>query len=830
MDYTISEIARIIGAKSSFADPDSKISRLLTDSRSLTYPDGTLFFALATTSGDGHRYIGQLYERGVRNFVVTDAFTPSGEMKDANILRVESTLAALQTLAAHHRRRYNIPVVAVTGSRGKTTVKEWLNQLLQADMEIIRSPRSYNSQIGVPLSVWQLTDETALGIFEAGISQPGEMARLKEILAPEIGIFTNIGPAHSAGFESIEQKCREKALLLDGCRCTIYNADDPLVSSCVKKTPESIGWSRKNPEATLYISEIKQSGGKTRFRYTYNNTSASGKVTDEIEIPFVKEQELENAVDCLAVMLALNVPAEKIRGRMAALTPVGTRLEVIEGVGGSLLIHDNYTSDFNSLAPALDFMKRRMPPDCKAAVIVSDLMHDADADLSDLYSRMAATLAVAGVSRVIGIGPELMAHKACFKGETEFFASTEEFLAEKEAGDFSNELVLIKGAPSFGFDRICELLEARQHETVLEINLDAVVSNFNAFRSRIKPTTAITCMIKASGYGAGSHELARTLQAQGASYLAVAVHDEGADLRRAGITMPILVLNPTVENFHALFADRLEPEIYSFDFLKALIREAKRYGVKDYPVHIKIDSGMHRLGFLKEDLPALIELLKSQDNVVPRSIFSHLCAADDPQEDDYTRMQFRYFDECCAILTAAFPERKIMRHILNSTGITRFPEHQLDMVRLGIGLYGVKTMHDGSQDDLRPVSSLNTVIISLKHWPEGTTIGYNRRGVLKRESVIATIPVGYADGINRHFGYGNTSVMVNGVKCPTVGSICMDACMIDVTDVPDVRTGDRVEIFGENIPVDDLAEVLGTIPYEVLTSVSQRVKRVYYRE
>lgn len=826
MSYTISEIAEIIGADASIAVPDLKISRLLTDSRSLTHPYGTLFFALRTSSGDGHRYLRELYDRGVRNFVVSHLPDDDAIMSDANLLRVDSPLGALQTLATYHRRHFATPVVAITGSRGKTTVKEWLNQLLQRDLEIIRSPRSYNSQIGVPLSVWQLSSETALGIFEAGISEPGEMSRLKEILLPEIGVFTNIGSAHSAGFESREQKCREKASLLDGCRCVVYNGDAPLIRSCVKVAPLTIAWSKTDPSAPLYITDIICGDGGCRFRYIYNIGGSEG----EISIPFDGENDLENAINCLGVMLCLEVAPDVIRERMSALTPVGTRLEVIEGVNGCLLVHDNYTSDFNSLAPALDFMKRRMTSECKPTVILSDLMHDDDADLTDLYGHVAELLSVAGIGRIVGIGEELMAYKDRFSGETEFYASTEDFISDENAGNFHNELILIKGAPRFGFEKICEMLEARQHETVLEINLDAVVSNFNAFRSRIKPTTAIACMIKASGYGAGSHELARTLQAQGASYLAVAVHDEGADLRRAGITMPILVLNPTVENFQSLFADRLEPEIYSFDFLRALIREARRYGVTDYPVHIKIDSGMHRLGFLKEDLPALIELLRSQTNVVPRSIFSHLCAADDPMEDDYTRMQFRYFDECCDILLSAFPERRILRHILNSTGITRFPEHQLDMVRLGIGLYGVKTMHDGSQDDLRPVSSLNTVIISLKKWPAGTTIGYNRRGVLKRPSVIATIPVGYADGVNRHFGYGNTSVMVRGVKCPTVGSICMDACMIDVTDVPDVRTGDRVEVFGENIPVDNLADVLGTIPYEILTSISQRVKRVYYRE
>ena len=514
---------------------------------------------------------------------------------------------------------------------------------------------------------------------------------------------------------------------------------------------------------------------------------------------------------------------------MARLTPVGTRLEVIEGVNGCLLIHDSYTSDFNSLSPALDFMRRRAVADRSLTAVISDLSCGEGTTDED-YARMAELLAMAGVSRLIGVGPELKRHAGCFNLEKEFFDTTEEFLEKMSVRDFNRELILVKGAPRFGFARICELLEARQHETVLEINLDAVVDNFNAFRSRIRPTTGIACMIKASGYGAGSHELARTLQAQGATYLAVAVHDEGAELRRAGITMPILVLNPTVENFHAIFTDRLEPEIYSFDFLEALIREAGHYGVKNFPIHIKIDSGMHRLGFLKEDLPRLIDMLKSTDCVTPRSIFSHLCAADDPMEDDYTKSQFEYFDECCRIVLSAFPGQKILRHILNSTGITRFPDHQLDMVRLGIGLYGIKTLHDGSQDDLRPVSSLHTVILSLKYWPAGTTIGYNRRGVLKRDSVIATVPVGYADGINRHLGYGNACMVVRGVKCPTVGTICMDACMIDVTDVEHVSVGDRVEVFGESIPVDTLAETLGTIPYEVLTSVSSRVKRVYYRE
>lgn len=827
MEYSISEISNIIGKEfeeNHICDPSSKVSHLLTDSRSLTYPSETLFFALTTSSGDGHRYVRSLYDAGVRNFVVSRIPVDMGGLSDANYIVTESPLKALHKIATYHRKRFDIPVIAITGSRGKTIVKEWLNQLLQDDIAITRSPRSYNSQIGVPLSVWELDNDSCLGIFEAGISKPGEMKRLREIIRPEIGVFTNIGSPHSEGFKSLEEKCLEKASLLKDCRCIVYNADDSLISTCVPHVADPLGWSRYDKTSPLFISEVRSGSSETEISYSYRRGE-----TKMISIPFTDQHDIENAIHCLAVMLYLGVPTETIEKRMARLTPVGTRLEVIEGVNGCLLIHDNYTSDFSSLLPALDFMRRRAVTDHTSTIIVSDLNCGNLASKQD-YRMMADLLKRAGISRMIGIGPDLKRNENLFDIDRQMYESTEEFLERVTTHDFSGELILIKGAPSFGFERICELLESRQHETVLEINLDAVVENFNAFRSRIKPTTGIACMIKASGYGAGSHELARTLQAQGATYLAVAVHDEGADLRRAGITMPILVLNPTVENFNAIFTDRLEPEIYSLDFLKSLIREAKRLGVKKFPVHIKIDSGMHRLGFLKKDLPELIAVLKSTDTVIPRSIFSHLCAADDPMDDDYTRSQFEYFDDCCRIVLGAFPDQKIIRHILNSTGITRFPEHQLDMVRLGIGLYGVKTMHDGSQDDLRPVSSLHTVIISIKEWPAGTTIGYNRRGRLTRDSVIATVPVGYADGINRHLGNGHAEMVVKGVKCPTVGNICMDACMIDVTDVEGVKVGDRVEVFGENMPVDVLAETLGTIPYEVLTSISQRVKRVYYRE
>ncbi|MDE6860189.1 MAG: bifunctional UDP-N-acetylmuramoyl-tripeptide:D-alanyl-D-alanine ligase/alanine racemase [Duncaniella sp.] len=824
MEYNISGIANLLGV-TNLNHPELPVSQLLTDSRDLTYPLETLFFAITTTTGDGHRYISDLHAKGVRNFVVSRIPAEAEAFSDANFIVVKDPLAALQAIAAHHRSQFEAPVIAITGSRGKTIVKEWLNQLLRHEYTIVRSPRSYNSQIGVPLSVWQFDDDTNLAIFEAGISRPGEMAKLQRIIRPTIGIFTNIGVAHSDGFGSVEEKVAEKSALLRDCECVIYNGDDHLLSENINNSGVEIAWSMTDSDRPLYISSMENSGnGSTVVAYSYLHAPLR-----RITVPFTSHADLENVVHCLAVMLYLGIDADEISDRISRLTHVGTRLEVIEGVGNSMLIHDNYTSDYNSLMPALNFMNRRLTADLTSTVILSDLMHDAS-EPSRLYCDVAELLRRKGVSKVIGIGPEISRHSGFFDENARFFATTDEFMAEMSPADFKSSLVLIKGAPQFRFERIGEMLEARQHETVLEINLDAMVDNFNAFRSRLRPTTGMVCMIKASGYGAGSHELAKTLQSQGATYLAVAVHDEGADLRQAGITMPIIVLNPTVENFKSIFTNRLEPEIYSLDFLRELIKEAEHYGITDYPVHIKIDSGMHRLGFRKENMQDLIDILSGQNRVVPKSIFSHLCAADDPLEDDYTMQQFAYFGECFDMLQKAFPERRILRHILNSTGITRFPEYQFDMVRLGIGLYGIKTMHDGSQDDLRPVSSLHTVIISVKKWEAGITIGYNRRGVLKRESVIATIPIGYADGINRHLGYGNASMVVRGAKCPTVGSICMDACMIDVTDVPDVRVGDRVEVFGENMPVDVLAETLETIPYEVLTSISQRVKRIYYRE
>ncbi|MBO5250341.1 MAG: bifunctional UDP-N-acetylmuramoyl-tripeptide:D-alanyl-D-alanine ligase/alanine racemase [Muribaculaceae bacterium] len=824
MNYTISQIATILRLPMP-AFPQNEINTLLTDSRSLTVAEGTLFFALRSSNNDGHRYLQNLYDRGVRNFVIEYVPASMQAISDANFLVVDNATIALQTIARFHRMQFTaIPVIGITGSQGKTTVKEWLYQLLNADYRINRSPRSYNSQIGVPLSVWEMNEDTQLAIFEAGISRQQEMAVLQSIIRPNLGIITNVGDEHHEGFPSRKAKCEEKATLLRDCDCIIYNGDDQLIVDVIENTSttvKEIAWSTHDSDRPLYISSIDRHADHTTITYNYLQFEGS------FSIPFTADSHIENALHCLAVMLYLGIHASVIAERMERLTPVGTRLNVMEGVNNCSLIHDAYTCDLHSLSPALDFMNRRANAAQSRVVILSDMTHES-LNPSVLYRQVAQMLEQQHIDQVIGIGPEISQYSRYFDGSALFYDSTNEFLAQMSPSDFDNSLILIKGASHFEFSRIIETLEARQHETVLEVNLDSLVHNFNSFKARLKPETGVVCMLKASGYGAGSYQLAKTLQTHGAAYIAVAVLDEGVELRKAGITMPIMVLNPKVVNYKAMFAYRLEPEIYSFDILEQIIRQGEKYGITQYPVHIKLDTGMHRLGFLENDLPLLCERLKNQNVIKPETVFSHLATADCLDMDDYTIGQLETFDRCCDRLQQDFTHH-IKRHILNSAGITRFPDHQCDMVRLGIGLYGIPVLPSPLQDGLRPVSSLHSVIISIKEWDSDATIGYSRKGRLSRRSRIATIPIGYADGLNRHLGNGKAYMFAGGKRCPIVGNICMDACMIDVTDTQ-CKVGDRVEIFGDNIPVTELSDALGTIPYEVLTSISTRVKRIYYRE
>lgn len=812
MKYAISDIAQVLGATESILGcPEATVSTLLIDSRSLSLPSETLFFALRTSMGNGHKYVSDLYDHGVRNFVVESLADISEERRDANYLVVNNTLIALQMLAAYHRHRFeSLPIIAITGSRGKTRVKEWLNQLLSPDYRIVRSPRSFNSQIGVPLSLWNIDDDTTLAIIEAGISTTGEMASLQAMIAPTMGVITNVGDEHDEGFSSIEEKIREKARLLQDCKQCIYCGEDQRIKDAIPSLTQ-LEWSQQDDTA-----------GKTTITYTIDGEHHKATV------PFTAPVDIENAVTCLGVLLTLGITPETIAQRMALLTYVATRINVIEGVNNCTIIEDGYTSDLNSLAPAIDFVARRTGSRPNT-VIMSDLMDSAPGYDEITYKRVAKCLTDRKVSRLLAIGPTMCKYAPLFGDiNAKFFESTAQFVSEMSQGDFEDETVLVKGAPGFDFDQVMELLEAKRHQTVEEVDLNALAHNFKFFKSLIKPTTKTVAMVKASGYGAGSYEVAKTLQDRGADYLAVACQDEGVELRMTGITMPIIVLNPQVVNYKAMFTYNLEPEVYSLEECMELIREGEKCGVKDFAVHIKIDTGMHRLGFTLEQLPALIELLKGQDVLKPTSVFSHLCVADEPSQDDYTMQQLAYFDKCTQELQSHF-DHHLLRHILNTSGIVRFPQYQHDMVRIGVGLYGIKTVMDGSEDALQPVSSLKSVIISIKEWPAGTTIGYGRHGVLTRDSRIATVTIGYADGLDRHLGNGNICMWAGGKRCPTVGNVCMDAVMLDITDT-DCKVGDIVEIFGNHIPVEELSDARGTIPYEILTSVSPRVKRVYYRE
>ena len=829
MNYSITEISNVLELTSErIIDEDAIVSQLLTDSRSLTMPGETIFFALRTDADDGHNYIPDLFAKGVRNFVVASDYYPLPECLGANYLSVESPLEALQALATFHRRRFReLPVIGITGSRGKTTVKEWLYQLLKDDYRIVRSPRSYNSQIGVPLSLWEIDNNTDLAIIEAGISTTGEMDNLQAMIRPTIGIITNLGSEHNDGFASMEQKAQEKAKILYNCESVVYCADDPLVTHTIAPLVESdvamgMSWSRNHCEAPLQVESTDRNEKSITVHYNYCDEAS------EVTIPFTADRDLDNAIICLAVLLQMGIDRDVIAERMAALTPVGTRLNVIEGVNNCTVIVDSYTSDYYSLTPALNFMTRRAG-NRSCTVILSDLATESYSG-DELYIRVSELLMTKRVNRLMGIGKEMCRYSHYFDGmpQARFYNDTQEFMNDFAKGDFDNETILIKGDPRYGFSQIIDLLEAKQHMTVMEVDLNALAHNFKFFKTLIKPSTKTIGMVKASGYGAGSYEIAKTLQDCGCDYLAVAVHDEGVELRKASITMPVIVLNPNGVNYKAMFQYRLEPELYSIEMARDLIKEGKRYGVIGFPVHIKIDSGMHRLGFTREQLPELIELLKGQDIITPASVFTHLSVADEPDQDDYTKSQFEYFDTCSEMLQQSF-DHYIMRHVLNTSGIVRFPERQYDMVRIGIGLYGIRTLFDGSEDTLKPVSALRSIIISIKDWPAGTTIGYGRHGVLERDSRIATVTIGYADGFDRHFGNGAVKMWLNGKLCPTVGNVCMDAVMIDVTDVP-CKVGDTVEIFGEHVPIEQLSEARGTIPYEILTSVSPRVKRVYYRE
>lgn len=830
MIYSIEKVTSLLGAHR-YGNAATTISFLLTDSRSLSFPEETLFFALKSERNDGHRYLKDLYKRGVRNFVVEqlpEAYSEkSEEWEGANFLQVSSSLAALQRLSERHRDEFNIPIVGITGSNGKTMVKEWLYQLLMPSMNVTRSPRSYNSQIGVPLSIWQLNENSRIGIFEAGISKVGEMAKLTDIIQPTIGVFTTLGMAHQENFLSLEDKCKEKMKLFRDCKVLVYPMDNDVVFRVLRQSDykgEILGWSMNDSAAQFYVQEVTKNETSTHIHYIYKEETEG-----EYTIPFISEAAVENSITCAVTALHIGLTPEEIAERMPKLEQVAMRLEVKEGRNGCTLINDSYNSDLASLDIALDFMQRR--PDHKGrrrTLILSDIDQTGLTD-KEMAARLADMIGSRGIDKFIAVGPKLSAiGKLALPEtvETSSFADTDTFLDSDCFRSLHDEVILIKGARRFRFDRITEQLVEKVHETTLEVNLSAVVANLNWYREKMAPGTKLVCMIKADAYGAGAVEIAKTLQDHRVDYLAVAVADEGVALRQAGITANIMVMNPEMTAFKTMFDYDLEPEVYSFRLLDALRHAARKEGITGWPIHVKLDTGMHRLGFNpEEDMPKLIDYLKNQNALTPRSVFSHFVGSDGDEFDDFSQKQYELYLKGADALQAAFSHH-IIRHICNSAGIEHFPGRQMDMCRLGLGLYGINPRNNAI---INNVSTLKTTILQLRNVKAGDSIGYSRRTFLDRDSVIAAIPIGYADGLNRHLGNRNAYCLVNGQKAEYVGNICMDVCMIDVTGI-DCHEGDSVEIFGDDLPVTVLSDKLETIPYELLTLVSNRVKRVYFEE
>lgn len=795
---------------------------LLTDSRQLGDPARTLFVALITSSNDGHKYIFSLYEKGVRSFLVQYIPELQHKLEGASFVVVKDSLQALQQLAAFHRHRFNIPVIGITGSNGKTVVKEWLYQLLKDDHNICRSPKSYNSQVGVPLSVWQLSAQHTLAIFEAGISMPGEMQKLEQIIAPTLGILTNIGTAHDEGFSIPGEKPKEKLSLFVRCNRLVANVSgNPELKALLPAGKELFTVSDEQ-DAVLYIRKTDSDTLKTTMDGVYNGRNL------QITIPFTDKASIQNAATCWATLLSMGYQQEIIAKRMAGLVPVGLRLEIKQGINNSTLINDFYNSDLNSLSIALHYLDQQHRGG-KKVLVLSDI-EQSGKEQEQLYSEVAALLASHSIDLLVGIGAGISYYGRLFPAGAHFYRSTGDFVQQSQAllPLLSNSTILLKGSRSYGFEAIGQLLQQKSHDTVLEINLNHLVHNINFYRSQISRHTQLMCMVKATGYGSGSSEIAFTLQHHGVDYLAVAYADEGVELRKAGIHLPIMVMSPEENSFDDIINYRLEPEIFSFTlfdrFLKALQTQAV---AEAYPVHIKLDTGMHRLGFEPQEMPHLAARLSQNSAMLVKSVFSHLAASDDAGFDAFTRQQIASFEEMTAVIRQA-TGYDFIRHICNSGAITRFKDAHYDMVRLGIGLYGV-AFNEPERKSLANVSALRTRISQIKHLHTGDTVGYSRKGLVTGDMSIATIPIGYADGFSRRLGNGRYAVTINGKPCKTFGNICMDMCMVDITHA-ECREGDEVIVFDSRDSLFALSDAMDTIPYEVLTSLSSRIKRVYIQE
>lgn len=822
--YDFDTIAKVTKGNVPQRKSNEPLEHLLLDSRKLLSHEHTIFFSIQNSPARTEQFVKELYDKDLKSFVI-DHEIDINEYPDANILLVKDALRALQLLAVHHRKQFDIPVIGITGSNGKTVVKEWLYQLLHEDFHIVRSPKSYNSQVGVPLSILQMKDQHTLGIFEAGISEPKEMASLRKMIRPSIAVFTNIGEAHSEGFKNIKQKIDEKLQLGKNSDlliyCSDYEALDKEIRKTFKEKKQFFTWG-KEKSAMLQIINIHSKGQSTNIEAKYFDRKL------DITIPFTDEASIENAITCWCILLSFHIPDEKVSVRMRHLQSVEMRLDLKQGINHCSVINDSYSADINSLQIALDFLQQQKQHE-KHTVILSDILQSGKSD-KELYSEVAEALKQKHINRFIGIGPALSGQQQLFSSvpETHFFLSVEDFKKSFYQLNFHNEAILLKGARVFHFEQINNMLEQKAHLTILSINLSAVVHNLKQYKRMLQPSTKVMAMVKAFSYGSGGFEVAQLLQFNKIDYLAVAYADEGAELRRAGITIPIMVMNPEENTFNSLVEYFLEPELFSFSILKAFENYLISAAVENYPVHIKLDTGMHRLGFEQKDIPALAKALKNNPFIQVQSVFSHLLASDDRAKDELTHHQHNQFAQCCNELEKGI-QYSFIKHIANTSAVSRHPHMQMDMVRLGIGLYGV----DGDetmQKRLRNVTTLTTTISQIKNVKAGDTVGYTGNTILNRDSIIATVRIGYADGYSRALGNGKGHMLVKGKTAPVIGNVCMDMTMLDITDLQNVKEGDEVIVFGKDLPIIHLAKWSNTIPYEVMTGISQRVKRVYFEE
>lgn len=833
INYTIEQIAKFTGGK--LVHQNEALPALVylsLDSRKIISPPETIFFAIKTPHHDGHEFIEGLYAKGVRSFVTCYTNIDVKNIPLANIIVVDDSISALQMLAREHRAQFNhLPVIGITGSNGKTVVKEWLNQLLEADFSIVRSPKSYNSQIGVPLSVLNINQSHNLAIFEAGISRRGEMQHLEKIIKPAIGIFTNIGQAHDEGFENNTQKINEKLQLFAHAKQLIFCADEEVIKNAIllfqteiKKENnrlELFSWG-KSSDNKLQILSIDKKKFQAKIEAIHEGKNIS------ISIPFTDDASVENAINCWCVLLLLHKNDAAITKRFEFLYPVAMRLELKQGINHCTIINDSYSNDVHSLTIALGFLEQQKQHK-KHTVILSDILQSGKMP-NELYAAVAHLFQHKKIERLIGIGPDIFSQQDAFSflKDRQFFLNIDEFLINIPRLNFHDETVLIKGARSFGFEKISYKLEQKAHQTVLSINLDALVHNLKQYKTLLKPSTKIMAMVKAFSYGSGSYEIASVLEYNKVDYLAVAYADEGIELRKAGITAPIMVMNAETGTFESLVNNNLEPEIFSFSILNEFENFLKSSGINYYPVHIKIDTGMHRLGFTSEDMKPLFKTLEGNSILKIMSVFTHLVAGENEKEDDFTNQQANIFENCCKQIEQSLGY-KFIKHCANTAAISRHPHLQMDMVRLGIGLFGIDS-NKIIQRRLKNVTTLSTTVSQIKKVKAGDTVGYGRNARLKRDSIIATVRIGYADGYPRNLGNGNGKMFLHGKLAPVIGNVCMDMTMLDVTELETIKEGDEVIVFGEGLPLYTLAAWAQTIPYELMTGISQRVKRVYFEE